>query len=428
MKRVLAIILATAMGLCAVCSLAGCEQSSSEDLMQDIEGTGISETGSSVSCSDAVTQFALELLIESRRQGENTLLSPVSVLYALAMTANGAQGETLAQMESVLGADIGELNAYLKHYSDSLKNSDKAKLSMANSIWITNDKRFTVNDEFLQTNADYYDSAVFRTNFNSKALKEMNGWIEDNTDGMIKDMIDYIPEDAVMYLINALAFDAEWVDIYNEYSVVDGLFYTADGDIKNVELMYSSENLYLEDENATGFIKPYKGGSYAFAALLPNEGMSVDEYLDSIDGEKLRNTLLSAKEIEVDAVLVKFESEYSGKLNEALERMGIVDAFSYNDADFGKLGTTSRTDGNIFINRVLHKTFIKVGEQGTKAGAATVVEMNDYGALPPKDIKRVFLDRPFVYMIIDLEERLPIFIGVVDDPTILSVGLVHTEG
>lgn len=426
MKRVLSVILATAMGLCAVCSLAGCADSS-ENLMQGIEGTGISETDRSVSCSDAVTQFALGLLIESREQGENTLLSPVSVIYALAMTANGADGETLAQMEKVLGTDIGKLNTYLKRYANSLKNSSKAKLSMANSIWITSDKRFSVNEQFLQTNADYYDSAVFRTDFDSKALNEMNAWIEDNTDGMIKDMIDYIPEDAVMYLINALAFDAQWANVYNEYSVVDGLFYAADGEIKNVELMYSSENLYLEDENATGFIKPYADGNYAFAALLPNEGISVDEYLKSIDGKKLHSTLLNAKEIEVDAALVKFECEYSGKLNEALERMGIVDAFSYNDADFSKLGTTSRKDGNIFINRVLHKTFIKVGEQGTKAGAATVVEMNDYGAMPPKDIKRVFLDRPFVYMIIDLEERLPIFIGVVEDPTVLSVGLVYTE-
>ena len=386
-----------------------------DDLMDGIKPRG--NTGDAADLTDvsdaAVTDFAIRLFKESMADGENTLISPLSVLVALSMTANGADNETLSQMEAVLGMPIDQLNTWISTYMANLPEEEKYKLSLANSIWFTDDERFTVNQDFLQTNADYYDADIYRAPFDDDTCKDINKWVKDNTDGLIKNILDQIPKEAVMYLINALAFDAEWQDIYFESQVREGEFTTENGEKRNVDMMYSEENKYLEDKHATGFIKYYKDRKYAFAALLPKEGTTVSEYIASLDGEHLNDLLTNAKSAFVNTSIPKFETEYDVEMSAVLSGMGMPDAFSGATADFSKLGHS--TAGNIFINRVLHKTFISVDERGTKAGAATVVEMNDECALIIEDPKQVFLDRPFVYMLIDCETNQPFFIGTMMD-------------
>lgn len=155
-----------------------------------------------------------------------------------------------------------------------------------------------------------------------------------------------------------------------------------------------------------------QASEYAFVALLPNAGVSVSDYVASLDGETLRAILSSAQETKVVAALPKFETEYSADMSAILEDMGMSDAFNVEKADFSSLGRS--TKGNIFIDRVVHKTFISVAEQGTKAGAATAVTVIAGSAIVPKP-KTVTLDRPFVYMLIDLENRVPFFIGTMMD-------------
>jgi serpin B len=288
-------------------------------------------------------------------------------------------------------------------------NADGARLRLANSIWFTQDGRFTVSRDFLQTNADFYGAGVYSVPFDDGTLNEINGWVKDNTDGMIPQILDSIPESAVMYLVNALAFEGTWIEPYDEYQVSPGEFTAEDGTKHTAEFMHSEENVYLEDTHASGFLKYYKGGKYAFAALLPEEGISVSDYAASLTGEKLTRILNSARNTPVTAALPKFETAFGTELSDVLKAMGMEAAFDPSSADFSGIGTSS--GGNIFISRVLHKTFISVGEQGTKAGAATVVEMEDGCALMEEEPKRVILDRPFVYMLIDSETNLPFFIG-----------------
>ena len=412
MKRIIAMIMICAL---ALSTLSACGVPQFDDLMKGITPSG--KSGSNVEITDvsdaAVTDFAVRLFKASMKDGENTLISPLSVLVALSMTANGAEGETLAQMQKVLGMPIEQLNTWIHSYMENLPEADKYKLSLANSIWFTDDERFTVNQDFLQTNADYYGADIYRAPFDDATCKDINKWVKDNTDGMIKNILDQIPQEAVMYLINALAFDAEWQDIYFESQVRKGEFTTETGEKRNVDMMYSEENKYLEDKHATGFIKYYKDRKYAFAALLPKEGTTVSEYIASLDGEHLNDLLTNAKSAFVNTSIPKFETEYDVDMSAVLSGMGMTDAFSGATADFSKLGHS--TAGNIFINRVLHKTFISVDERGTKAGAATVVEMNDECALIIEDPKQVFLDRPFVYMLIDCETKIPFFIGTMMD-------------
>ena len=405
---------------CLTLTAAGCADPSSSDLMEGITpsagAVNPSDQPDVLTASEKTADFAVRLFRESLKEGENTLVSPLSVLSALSMTANGAKGETLAEMEAVLGLPADELNAYFRALRNrellTLPDSQSpgARFHMASSIWFTDDERFTVNRDFLQTNADYYGAGIFRAPFDEGTRKDINSWVKDNTDGMIPEILDQIPEAAVMYLVNALAFDGEWTEPYMDFQVSPGDFTLEDGTKEPADFMYSEEYRYLEDGDAAeGFVKPYKGGKYAFAALLPKEGTSVADYAAALSGEKLMKILSSADQTPVEAALPKFEAEYGAELSDTLKAMGMPTAFDSSKADFSGLGTS--TGENIFIGRILHKTFISVHERGTEAGAATVVEMPGESAMEMPEPKRVTLDRPFVYMLIDCETNQPFFIG-----------------
>ena len=407
MKKLIALLLVLAMAL----GMTACSQVSANDLMKDVPAKAVDVLPDMDAGAAAVADFGVRLFKTSMEEGENTLISPLSVLYALAMTANGADGETLTQMEKVLGMDVDNLNSYMLAYLDLLPETKDYKMSLANSIWFKDDPNFAVEQSFLQTNADNYGAGAYKAAFDEGTRNDINNWVKENTDGMIPEIIDEIPDEAIMYLVNALAFDAKWADEYEEHQIREGRFTMEDGIRQDVDMMHSEEHTYLEDDMATGFIKYYKDRKYAFVAMLPNEGVSVSQYVDSLTGEHLRELLNNPQDVTVFASIPKFETEYDIEMSEVLQEMGMTDAFDYRVADFSKLGTYNVDGMNICINRVLHKTFISVSEQGTRAGAATAVEMVAEGAMEIVEFKEVVLDRPFVYMLIDCETNLPFFIG-----------------
>lgn len=410
--RWMAGILAAVMLLTMVgCGDSGTLNLTAVDMMDGIRSGRVSEEADIAASGPAVTDFGLRLLQNSMKKGENELISPVSVLSALAMTMNGAEGETLAQMETVLGMNAEELNSFIHGYLEALGENEVNQLSLANSIWFKDDEKFTVEKEFLQTNGDYFDADIYKGAFDEATRKDINTWVSERTNGMIENVLDQIQEDAVMYLVNALAFEGSWLDPYNEYQVHDSVFTTEDGRQQDVELMYSTEGNYLSEENATGFIKYYKNREYAFVALLPNKGITVEEYINSLTGEKLYGLLSQPEMTTVEAALPKFRAVYDYEISDVLSGMGMEDAFDWEKADFSRLGTYEGE--NIFINRVIHKTYISMTETGTRAGAATVVEVAAEGAaLEPK---AVILNRPFVYLLVDCETNIPFFIGTMMD-------------
>ena len=348
------------------------------------------------------TDFAIELFKACYSPDENVIISPLSVQAALSMTANGADGETLSQMEQILanGADIEALNKDLSTYINGLPSSEDAKVSIGNSIWFLDDKKVNVNPDFLNKNNETYKAEIYKGAFDEKTLKDINNWVDNKTDGMISSILDRLPEDAIMYLINAVALDAKWENQYHDYEVQEEPFTTEDGVESQVQMMHSEENRYIEDKLATGFCKPYKEG-YTFVALLPNEGVTVEEYINSLNAEEFRKMLEDEQDIKVYATLPKFTSKYQIEMKDILQTAGMTDAFDSEKADFTRLGTSD--EGNIFISRVLHKTYITVDENGTKAGAVTAVEMMCESAMMEEDYRKVVLDRPFCYAIIDNE-------------------------
>ena len=407
MKKLIALLLVFAIAL----GMTACSQVSANDLMKNVPAKAVDVLPDMDAGAAAAADFGVRLFKTSMEEGENTLISPLSVLYALAMTANGADGETLAQMEQVLGMDVDNLNSYMLAYLDLLPETKDYKMSLANSIWFKDDPNFAVEQSFLQTNADYYGAGAYKAAFDEGTRNDINNWVKERTDGMIPEIIDEIPDEAIMYLVNALAFDAKWADEYEEHQIREGRFTMEDGTRQDVDMMHSEEYTYLEDDLATGFIKYYKDRKYAFVAMLPNEGVTVSQYVDSLTGEHLRELLNNPQDVTVFASIPKFETEYDIEMSEVLQEMGMTDAFDWRVADFSRLGTYNVEGMNICINRVLHKTFISVSEQGTRAGAATAVEMVAEGAMEIVEFKEVVLDRPFVYMLIDCETNLPFFIG-----------------
>ena len=390
-------------------SISGCApKTRAISLMENITPNDVEHTGNQSERSVELTDFAVRLF-QASQEDSNILISPLSVLYALAMTANGAEGKTLTQMESVLGMNKQDLNNCLYGYLKNLPQTDKCKLNLANSIWFTDDERFTVRPEFLQCNGDYYNADIFKAPFNDDATcKDINNWVNKKTDHMILEILDEVSNDNIMYLINALAFKGEWDEKYKGDQVRRDTFTTLNGTTQSVEFMYGAETAYLEDNDAKGFIKYYKDGKYAFAALLPNETIRLSDYIASLNGAHLHEMLSNPQEISVSTAIPKFESEYSADISDILCNMGMDIAFDSKAADFNALGTS--TGGNIYIDKVLHKTYISVGEKGTKAGAAAVVVMTDECAIASYP-HSVILDRPFIYMLIDCETNIPFFIG-----------------
>jgi serpin B len=216
-----------------------------------------------------------------------------------------------------------------------------------------------------------------------------------------------------MCLINALAFDAKWEEKYDGEDIEEGIFTKADSDTQTVTFMSSTENKYIKDGNAKGFIKYYKDQKYAFAALLPDEDINLSEYIKSLNGDRLYNLLSFPEETDVKVKIPQFETEYSNKMNDTLKNMGMGRAFDIRLAQFQGIG--SSTQDNIFIGDVIHKTFISVGEEGTKAAAATAVIMDDFSGSAVDSTPTVYLDRPFVYMLIDTENNIPFFIGTMNE-------------
>ena len=394
-----------------LCNLAGCAgKVQAPDLMRDVTPGTVAGRPADDAFVNGAAGFGVRLFQHTAGE-ENVLLSPLSAMLTLAMIGNGAAGQTKAEMETVLGGlPIEDLNAYLSAYVGGLPSDDRAKLNIANSIWMRDRIAGEVEPAFLQTNADYYGASVFNTPFNKQTVKDMNGWVKEKTDGMIDQIVKEFQPDDILYLINALAFDAKWEEPYTKESVKPDIFTAADGTLRDVKMMYASENRYLDDGRATGFVKDYKGGRYSFAALLPNEGVPIGDYIASLTGAGLLETLREAGAGDVRTYLPAFTYQAAKSLKEPLAAMGMPTAFDTASARLPGLGGDK--PGDVFISALQQKTFIEVDEKGTRAAAAT---WGAPGASAPEEPRVVRLDRPFVYLILDRQTNLPVFIGAVMD-------------
>jgi serpin B len=353
-------------------------------------------------------EFAFDLLRKTIADvpDTNVFMSPLSVSIALGMTMNGANGDTRSEIESTLkmsGLSVEDINDYYKVMQTDLPAIDpKTKLSLANSIWYK--EGYEVKKTFLDINRNYFNAEVRELDFNQKwALDTINNWCARKTNNLIKEVLDYIPSNAVMYLINAVYFKGIWKTQFDKKYTIESNFTNEDSKIVKVNMMHLKDTFaYGEDDNAQYLDLPYGNNAFSMTVLLPKNGKSTKDVLDNMTGEKWTTIISDMTQQEVEVYMPRFTNKNKFLLNKPLQNMGMVKAFGQG-ADF-----TNIANDDLMISRVLHDTYIDVNEEGTEAAAVTVVEFVKT-SFPMNPVVRV--NKPFVFVIREKSSGVILFIG-----------------
>ena len=365
--------------------------------------------------------FSFDLLkrcIESSEKDKNTMISPASVMLALDLTAAGARGNTLAEMTALFGGakDPQGQISYAAYLMKRLNDSEFVKLHAANSIWVNKTVMPEgITPEYAKFVHDMFDAGSESLTFDPEALSKINGWVNEHTSGMIPKVLDSLDPSMAMLLINAISFEGKWETQYTEGSVIEEPFTDSSGTKVPVQMLNGTSSVYLENDIATGFIKPYEGGRYGFVVMLPkDESSDAGKMLSSFDGRTFDEYLRSGQEdLVVRTKMPEFSYDWDASLVPELQAMGMNTPFTPG-ADFSGILDPGE-GGGLYIGDVIHKTHIEVDRNGTKAAAVTAVSLyKNASIVNPKDAKTVFCDRPFAYAIVDLEDMTPLFIGTVN--------------
>lgn len=361
---------------------------------------------------DGNKEFALNIFKElnDKSPTDSIFISPFSISQSLTMTYNGAETTTKECMEETLGYSgldrtiVNDSFLNLTNYLNQI--DDKIILDIANSIWIGEGEK--IREEFVSSNKANFHAEVDTLDFSDpKAVDTMNGWIEKSTNGMIDEMIKApIPNDIIMYLINAIYFKGEWSEQFDPKLTYQDDFTTIDGKVQSVNMMRRKKNTveYTGNEEYKAVRLPYGDRKISMYLLLPEEGVDINELIKNLTIDKLAGIKKTVTKRE-DIVLriPRFKLEYGIKeLNDSLIALGMEEAFGSN-SDF-----TGIREG-VCISRVLHKAVIEVNEEGSKASAATVVETKDAAAEP----LTFNANRPFVFFINDDVTDTILFMGKV---------------
>jgi len=361
-------------------------------------------------------EFSLGLFREvSETTNENFMISPLSVNYALAMTANGAKNNTLEQMLTTLGFEgfeISEFNDFFHFLMNEIVDLDsKVTLSVANSIWHRNS--YSILQSFLDVNQEYYNAHIQSLDFDSpEAVSTINDWVSDNTNDKIPTIIDNIPSDVVMYLINAVYFYGQWKFEFDDSQTQERDFYISDNSSIETDMMQMEATLkYYYDESVYAVELPYGQGNFVMDLLLPAAGYDPSEFIGTLNENRWIEITQGLYDQNILLTMPKFQFEFENDLIPMLSDLGMTDLFNPNAADLSGINGT----GGLFVSKVKHKTYIDVTEKGTEAAAVTAVEVeltsvNPDGPLP------VSFDRPFVFIIREKSTEAILFTGVVKNP------------
>lgn len=347
---------------------------------------------------------------------ENIMISPLSVSMALSMTLNGAEGETFDAMRETLkmsGMNLDEVNDGYRSLIKLLIDLDpEVQLKVVNSIW--HDDGLPVKQDFLDRVSDAFGASVEDIDFqDSSSVDRINNWVNTNTEGLIDKIIDEIPDDMVMYLINAIYFKGNWLNQFDEEDTRMDDFYLENGSTIQVDMMTQNDRFATYFSEQVNMIElPYGDSLFSMTVMMPaDESQPLDQFIaESMTSENLdrwRSNLRTPFQ-EIPVHLPKFEMEYEIEYNDILKAMGMEIAFSEWSADFSGIADISQ---RLFISEVKHKTFIRVDEKGTEAAAVTSV-----GIMPASMPQPMIVNRPFVFIIHERESGTNLFMGKVENP------------
>ena len=363
--------------------------------------------------------FAFDIfreIIKSEEDNKNLMISPLSISLALAMTYNGADGETKEAMEEVFhlhGLSPDDINKSYQGLINALLGVDpKVIMEIANSIWYRDS--FTVEDNFLNVNKNYYDAEVDGLDFNNPASKDIiNNWVATKTHNKIDKIVNSIEPQDIMFLINAIYFKGAWKYRFEEKNTHDSPFFTEDDEYKtDVKMMKIKGDFNtLSNDLFQAVELPYGQGNYSMIVLMPHAGANIEELVTEMNHDKWNLWMNSFQErSEFDVYLPKFKFKYEKELKETLSSLGMGVAFS-NMANFSKINPTA----DLLISSVKHKTFVEVNEEGTEAAAVTSVTISLTSIGPVNEFRA---DHPFIFVIKEKYTNAIMFMGKVANPEV----------
>jgi serine protease inhibitor len=367
----------------------------------------------------AENNFGFELfknIYNYEKESDNIMVSPLSVSLALAMTYNGADGETKTAMEKTLkvnGLSTEDINTSYHDLVEALKSLDpKVLLEIANAIFYRQD--FDVEKDFVTVNEHYYNAEVTPLDFGSPSVTEtINGWVAEHTNQKIKTILDKVSRDHVMFLLNAIYFKGIWEKEFNDEGTEKLPFYLENGDMIQTETMQRLDTLpYMSNDIFSAVQLSYGKGNYNMYVLLPQSGRKLEDIIEKLDEDSWESWIDSFMEKEsVDIKLPRFSYKYEIRLNDVLSEMGMEIAFTPGLADF----TGINRAGGLNIDYVKHKTFIEVNEEGTEAAAVTIVAIERSSVGGPEKVP-FYVNRPFMYVITEKDTGAVLFMGTVKIP------------
>lgn len=352
--------------------------------------------------------------VEPNENG-NTFISPTSLLMALSMVYNGADGDTKEEMADVLHAkgiraeELNKANASLMSMLDS--KADDIQLHVANSMWLN--KNFHFQDDFSESNEDYFNAKIKEIDVGDDAsANEINDWVKKSTNDKIDTMVDPpLNPNLVAMLINAIYFNGEWTHPFDPEQTEDQSFHLKDGKTKDVPFMKLDQELpYIENDDFQAISLPYgEDGDMSMKVFLPDENADLEDFQKKFTQENWEQWLDEFYETDGDLWLPKFQSEYEVTLNDTLKELGMTSAFD-DGAGFSKIVEERE---QLKISEVKQKTFLDVNEKGTEAAASTSVEIEETAAMDSFTMK---VDRPFMIVIHDEKTNAILFMGMIADP------------
>lgn len=355
--------------------------------------------------------LGFQLLSTAPKNNEgNLFISPTSLLMALSMVYNGAEGKTKEEMAKILELHTDQVNkANASLLNRLIQNSNHVELAIANSIWLNENYHF--KDDFKNNVHDYFNAEINEINVtDNESVKEINNWVRKATNEKINEIIQSpLDPDLVSLLLNAIYFKGDWKYEFDKNQTREDTFY---GQTKSASFMKLEEELsYFENDLFQAVSLPYGDETLSMKVFLPKENSSIKEVEDELTYENWQKWSSQFTKREGTLLLPKFKLEYEIELNDALKMLGMPTAFE-KDADFSNM---IQENVPLWISKVKQKTYIDVNEKGTEAAAVTSIEMVTESAII-SDSFYMNVNRPFIFSIVDDETGMILFLGSISSP------------
>lgn len=372
---------------------------------------------------EQVTAFSLRFMrkavVQAHEEGkENPVLSPVSAYAALLLVACGSEGVSAAELEQILGLTSGQWGQAGGNLMRSLNQTEGSlTLSAANSLWM--DEEAQIREEYIRRISEELSAEIFQGDLSAEETRQaVNQWVKERTNGMIPEFCEEPYDDSVAAaLLNAICLEAEWQQPFSAHKTVEKPFYTAENREVFAEYLCDDRGYrdYVKGDGMEGILLPYAGSSLAFAALRATDGRTPEELLRDLTPKDCRNLPQMASPTCMNFSMPKFSLSYEQNLNETLESLGLKKTMRPEEADLTGMGTGAQ-GGPLFVSSAQQKVKIQVDEEGTRAAAVTEILVGEGGMLLEKEPLELHFDSPYLYMLIDRETGVPLFLGIMENP------------